>query len=404
MLLRLAFRNVLRARARSALTIAALLFCVMMSLLLSALVMGVGESLVAEAVEGSVGSIQVHREGYFEKRDRQPLKFNLEQNADIEAKLRAMPHVKAVTPRLTFSGLLTNGSQGTVAVITAVDPATVRDVLPRADMYLVGDKLANDDKNGVQVGIELASALGAKHGSPLMISAQGLGGRDNALDLELRGTLNGQNPLITKRNATVPLAFAQSLLGMQGKVTEYVIAVDDPSNMDSVADALRTQLGAGYEVQTWEQLRPGLRDARLLQRAILGLVSIIFLIIALFGVANTLLMSVLERTREIGTMLAVGMTRSQVARMFVLEALVQAVLGSIIGLSVALVVVSVARSHGGFTVPMGNLGGIFTVMPTLLPQVPYIVVGATCIGSMLAAVSPALRAARLRPVEALSTS
>ena len=404
MLLRLALRNVLRARARSALTIAALWFGVMMSLLLSALVMGVGESLVSETIEGSVGALQVHREGYFEKRDRQPLKYNLEQRPELEATLRTTPHVKAVTPRLTFSGLLTNGSQGTVAVVTAVDPATVREVLPRADMYLTGDALKPGDKNGVQVGIELAHALGAKQGAPMMISAQGLGGRDNALDLEVRGTLNGQNPLITKRNATVPLAFAQSLLGMEGKVTEYVIAVDDPSHMDSVAASLKQQLGAGYEVQTWEELRPGLRDARLLQRAILGLVSIIFLVIALFGVANTLLMSVLERTREIGTMLAVGMTRSQVARLFVLEALVQAVLGSVMGLVIALPVISLARGHGGFTVPMGNLGGVFTVMPTLLTAVPFIVVGSTCLGSVLAAVSPALRAARLRPVEALSTS
>lgn len=404
MLLRLAFRNVLRARARSALTIAALLFCVMMSLLLSGLVMGVGESLASEAIEGSVGSLQVHRAGYFEKRDRQPLKFNLEQSADMEATLRATKHVKAVTPRLTFSGLLTNGSQGTVAVMTAVDPATVREALPRADMYLNGDPLQPGDTNGVQLGIELAHALGAKQGAPLMISAQGLSGRDNALDLELRGTLNGQNPLTSKRAATVPLAFAQSLLGMEGKVTEYVIAVDEPSYMNSVAEALRQQLGAGYEVQTWEQLRPGLSDVRLLQRAILGAVSLVFLIIALFGVANTLLMSVLERTREIGTMLAVGMTRSQVARLFMLEALVQAVIGSSVGLAIALPIISLARSRGGFTVPMGNLGGVFTVMPTLLTVVPFIVVGATCLGSVLAAVSPALRAARLRPVEALSTS
>jgi 3-hydroxyacyl-CoA dehydrogenase len=87
MLLRLAMRNVFRARARSAITIGALFFGVVMSLLLSALVMGVGESLVAEAIESRVGAIQVHKKGYFEKRDRQPLVFHIDRDPALEQKL-----------------------------------------------------------------------------------------------------------------------------------------------------------------------------------------------------------------------------------------------------------------------------------------------------------------------------
>lgn len=404
MLLRLAIRNVTRSRSRSALTIAALFFGVTMSLVLSAFVMGVGESLVSEAIESRVGAIQVHRTGYFEKRDRQPLTFNLPQSQAFEKKLLAVPHVRAVSPRITFSGMLTNGSRGTIAVVTAIDARSVDAVLPRLDLYLVGKKLTEDDRNGAQVGVELSRALDLKEGVPLMLSAQGLAGRDNAMDLEPRGTLNGQSPLESKRNATVPLAFAQSLLGMEGLVTEYVVAVDDPSKLDAAASGLREALGDEFEVDTWEMLRPGLRDARLIQRAILGGVSFIFLIIALFGVANTLLMSVMERTKEIGTLMAVGMTRANVALMFMLEALVQAVFGSVIGLVIALIVVQFARSGGGFAIPMGNAGGYLRVIPTLLPIVPVIVVTSACLGSMLAAFSPALRASRLRPVEALSST
>lgn len=374
-----------------------------MTLLLSAFVMGVGESLVAEAIESRVGAIQVHRTGYFEKRDRQPLAMYLEQSPELEAKLKATPNVKSLTPRITFNGLLTNGSRGAIAVITAIDPSTVHGALPKVDLYLEGQPLEASDRNGAHVGQELNRALDLKPGVPLMLQAQGLGGRDNALDLEPRGVLAGQNPLEGKRAVTVTLAFAQSLLSMQGKVTEYVVAIDDVNKLDQTAAALRASLGSSYEVQTWEQLRPGLRDARLLQRAILGGLSFIFLIIALFGVANTLLMSVLERTREIGTLLAVGMTRSMVARLFVLEALLQAALGALFGLGVALLAVEFARSGGGITVSMGAGQGYFRMMPTLLPAVPFIVVGSACLGSVLAAVSPALRAARMRPVEALSS-
>jgi putative ABC transport system permease protein len=327
----------------------------------------------------------------------------VEQSPELEAKLRSVPNVKAFTPRISFNGMLTNGSRGTIAVITAVDPATVREALPKLDLYLEGTPLAQDDRNGAHVGLALNHALDLKPGIPLMLQAQGLGGRDNALDLEPRGVLTGQNPLEGKRAVTVPLSFAQSLLGMEHKVTEYVVAAGDLSKLDETAAGLQAALGSDYEVQTWEQLRPALRDARLLQRAVLGAMALIFLIIALFGVANTLLMTVLERTREIGTLLAVGMTRSMVARLFVLEALLQAVIGAFAGLAVTLVLVALARNGGGVTVSMGAGQGYFLMMPTLLPAVPFIVVGAACLGSMLAAVSPALRAARMRPVEALSS-
>ena len=404
MLFRLALRNVFRAKARSGITMGALFFGVAMSLMLSAFVMGAGESLVTETIESRVGAIQVHRAGYFEKRDRQPLALNVPQDAELEKTLRSVPGVKAVTPRITFTGLMTNGSRGTIAVVTAVDPVTVAAVLPKVDLYVEGQSLKPGDRNGAHVAQELGHALGLQTGVPLMLQAQGLRGRDNAQDLELRGFATGQNPLESKRTVTVPLSFAQSLLGMSGLATEYVIAIDDVEQLDVTAKALRAALGPTYEVNTWEELRPGLRDARLLQRAILGGVSFVFLVIALFGVANTLLMSVLERTREIGTLLAVGMTRGRVAGLFMTEALVQAFIGASLGLGVALVVVTAARASGGFEISMGAGQGVFRVMPTLLPMVPVVVVAAAVIGSVLAALSPAMRAARMRPVEALSSS
>ncbi len=404
MLLHLALRNVFRAKARSGITIGALFFGVAMSLILSGFVMGTGESLVTETIESRVGAIQVHRAGYFEKRDRQPLALNMPQDPELERRLRSVSNVHAVTGRISFTALVTNGSRGTIAVVSAIEPSSVTEVLPKIDLYLEGEPFTATERNGAHVGQELAHALGLQQGVPLMMQAQGLRGRDNALDLELRGLETGQNPLESKRTVEVPLVFAQTLLGMPGLVTEYVVAVDDLEKLDDTAEALRTVLGPACEVHTWASLRPALRDARLLQRAILGGISFVFLIIALFGVANTLLMSVLERTREIGTLLAVGMTRGKVAGLFMAEAMVQALIGSGAGLGVALVVIGLARGAGGFLVSMGQGQGAFRVVPVLLPLVPVLVVGGAIIGSVIAAVSPALRAARMRPVEALSSS
>lgn len=400
-LLPLAARNVFRSKARTGLTIGMLFFGVMMSLALSGFVMGAGETIVDDAIKARVGALQVHRRGYFDERDKSPLKLDLEQGGPLEAKLKATPHVVGVTPRIVFMGLLTNGSRGTMVLATAVDPATVFDALPKADKYLDGDFLKPGDGTGLVTGLAMAHALALRPGVPVMMQAQGKNGRDNALDLELRGTLKGTNPLESKRNITVPLGFAQRLLGLDGRVTEYVLAVDDPRHLDATQAALREALGPDYEVHTWAELRPPLRDIRYYMRAILGAVSLVFLLIAVFGVANTMLMSVMERTREIGTMLAVGMTRGQIAGLFLLEAAVQAVIGATLGVAVALALVKAFAARGGFYVPMGN-GGVQQVMPTLLPAVIVIAVVAATLGALGASVSPALRAARLRPVEALS--
>jgi putative ABC transport system permease protein len=374
-----------------------------MSLTLSGFVLGVGESLVDEAIKARVGAIEVHRAGYFVERDKSPLKLDLEQGGALEAKLKAAPHVVGVSPRIIFGGLLTNGSRGTMVVASAVDPSTVFQALPLANKYVEGSYLKAGDRNGLVVGTVMGHSLALTPNAPVMMQAQAQNGRQNALDLELRGTMNGQNPLESKRAITVPLAFAQELLGMEGRVTEYVLALDAPEHLDATAAALRTSLGTDYEVHTWEDLRPGLRDMRYIQRAILGTVSFIFLIIAVFGVANTMLMSVMERTREIGTMLAVGMTRAQIATMFLLEAAVQAAVGAALGVVVATVIVRTAAARGGFVVSMGAGQGVQQVMPTLLPAAVVIAVVTSTLGALVASVSPALRAARLRPVEALSS-
>lgn len=402
--LRLALRNVTRAKARSAITIAALFFGVGMSLFLQGFVIGVGESLVDDTVEGRIGAFQVHRAGYYEKRDRQPLALDLRQDDERLQRLAALPNVAAVTPRITFNALLTTGTRATAVAVTAVDPSTQAQALPRAWQY-VDHPLTAQDEGRFVLGYELTRALDLKPGATLMLQAQTQAKRENALDVELHGTLGGANPFESKRAVVLSLAHAQKLLGMGGRFTELAVQVKDRQQLDATVAAARQLLGPAFEVHAWYELRPAIKDVTLVQRAILSFVSFVFLIIAIFGVANTLLMSVMERTKEIGTLLAVGMKRGQVALLFVLEALAQAIVGSALGLAVAWLVVHRFEAGGGFQLSLGGEGtSAFTVVPRLLPQYVGLVLGATWVGSVLAALYPASRAAKLRPVEALASA
>src|SRR5207248_2213342 len=127
--------------------------------------------------------------------------------------------------------------------------------------------------------------------------------RQNALELETRGTLENINGLEKKRLVHVPLAYAQDLLEMRGRITEYLIRVDDRRKIDAVAGVLRSAVGPEYEVETWRELQPDIADMIHFQDAVVGLISLVFFLIVIFGVINTMLMSVLERMQEIGTMM-----------------------------------------------------------------------------------------------------
>lgn len=399
--LMLALRNIGRNKARSALTIGAITFSVAMTVLLSSLVSGMRHMMMDDVIRGRVGALQVHRAGYFDARENQPLELDLEHGGELQRRLESIPNVVAVAPRITFSGLVNNGAQATLFVGQAISPEEEIRALPLSTRDIVGRQVTGGEEPAGVVGTTLAEAMGIEPGSTLVLQASTQSKKENAVDLLVGGLNHNSNPMESKRLVYVPLDFAQELLDMRGRVTEYALAVADRDRIDDTAAQVRLALGPDYEVHTWNELRPGLLDVLDLQRAIFTFIALVFLVISVIGVANTMLMSVMERTREIGTMVAVGLRREQIGRLFLMEAGAQAVLGGAIGLVLGMGAALGIGALGG--VPISEPGG--TVPLQLVPAVSTAfaigVVLAATLGATLAALWPALRAARLDPVEAL---
>ncbi len=418
--LTLAVRNVRRNKARTALTLGTIGFGVLMTFFLGGFAQGFRNMLIDDTIFGRTGALQVHKRGYFEVRDNQPIDFDIEQGGELQRRIEAVPGVVAVTPRIVFSGLLNDGSRSTNVVVTGMEAETMGRVLP----------MAKDDVNGGGVGSEAsATVLGAdlaralqllvpKEGAPppkanekpeetfqsgrvVVFQAAAKGGRQNALDATVTGTIDNGNAFESKRVAYVPLSWAQRLLGMEGRVTEYAIAVQHRDEIDDVAERLRTALGAEYEVQTWRELRPNVADVTRFVKVVLTAICLIFLIIAVIGVVNTMLMSVLERTREIGTMMAVGVKRGQVLAMFVMEAAVQAALGGLVGGAIGAGIVLRIAATGGVAVFAPGTKVLKHIVPALPTELVVVALVASLVGAMGAALYPAWRASRLHPVEAL---
>jgi putative ABC transport system permease protein len=417
----IAARNVARNRRRSLVTLAAVLLGVTAILVLRGFIEGFVALMVDDIVQGKTGALQIHTRGYMDDSDALPLEPSLSYDESLLARVRKVPGVTGVTGRIQFSGLVSNGLSQTMFVGRGLDLATERQAVPRAgfDVLPGGRALAAGDHAHAIIGNELAQsfhavlpaekakALAAKQAGAeslvdrVTLASSSPKGRANSLDVSVEGLSVSSLPFENKRVVTVPLKLAQELLGMEGRVTELAVAVDDLRNLERIAADLRQELGPQYEVHTWQELQPFVRDIIVRQRFVMGLISLILFVIIITGIINTMLMSVFERVREIGTMLAVGMRRRQVLAMFLVEATLLGVVGGVGGV---LLGSSIVRAMAARGIPMSmvvNSGSQSVLRPQLSPSFVVMTLAVAVVGALVAAAWPAWRASRLDPVEAL---
>lgn len=404
-LLAMAWRNVRRNRRRTAITLAAVIIGVGAVIAIRGILNGLQAGITRASAEGALGAIQVHRAGYLDNVLSTPLSMDFPIDEKMLDTIRGVPGVRAVTPRIQFAGSLTVSvppdqemPEALFFTAIAVDPKTELEVCPdRPTLYTEGTRF--DDEHLV-MGDALAKSLGAKVGDEVVLLAPDRDGSLNGALSRVGGAMHAMLPGEPKI-AVVPLHLAQELLRMDGRATELAVAVKDLRDIDDVKARLAKALGPEWEVHTWLEVMPERRTIMRLQDGIGVIVSFVFLVLMLLGVANTTLMSVLERTREVGTMLSLGLTRAQVMALFLLEALVMGLVGAAGGLGLA-AAFTAYFSKGGLTFRPPSATKAFDVLPYLSPRFTTVVLLVAVVGAVLFALYPAWRASRLRPVEALA--
>lgn len=404
-LLSMAIRNVLRNKRRTAITVAAVVVGVTAVTSIRGILNGLQDAIIRGTTRGTVGALQVHRAGYLANVLSTPLSLDFPYDEALVAKVKAIKGVTAVSPRIQFAGSLTlsataenDSPEALFFAATAVDPVLEPKVCPeREKLFTEGTRL---DDTHLVLGDALARAFGAKANDEAILLAPDRDGSLNGELAQVGGAMRAIMPGEMKI-AVVPLGVAQRLLRMEGRVTELAVAVDDLKHVDEIAAGVQAALGPQFEVHTWPELVPERRTIMLMQDAISAVVSVVFVLLMLLGVANTMLMSVLERTREVGTMMAVGLTRGSVMALFLLEALVLGVIGAAGGLVVATTLTAaLARKGIPFTPPSATMA--VDVFPFMTAGFTAAILVLAMLGAVLFSLYPAWRASRLRPVEALA--
>jgi putative ABC transport system permease protein len=306
-----------------------------------------------------------------------------------------------VAPRIKFDGMVSNGSESTMFMATAIDPEVESQVCPkRKTRVSAGSQPLLPGREGdILIGKTLAESLGAEKGATLVMQAAGPHASTNALDVEVSGFLPTLNITESKRMATVRMKFAQDLLRMKGQVTEYVVGVQDLTQAATVAARLQKALGDEYQVTTWADIDPATKTRADSTGYVLIFVGLVLFLLVATGIVNTMLMSVYERVREIGTMLALGVRRWQITMLFLWEAGALGLFSAALGSGLGYAVVRGLAQKGVAIKPPG--GDIIVVIPSVDARFILTVIGFSLVGAVLSALYPAWKAARLQPVDAL---
>ena len=332
--LKFAWQNTLRNRRRSLVTAAIAALGSAAILLASGFALYTYESL-AEATARDSGHLVLGTPAHFSRDEDIPLQHGLSQVDRLRATLLADERVRHVLPRVAFTGLISNGDKSTVMLAAGIDPDSEFAVKGPFLTLTAGTLLtANAARPQAMLGADLARSLKARPGDGLTLLASTTEGAMNAMDVTVAGVFTTGVPEVDKRMVYTSVGTAQRLL-VTDKVSSLGVFLDRMDATDSTRQRLAAQFPE-LSVHSWEQEAVFYQAVRNLYNRIFGALGIIIAVIVVFVVANAMAMAIIERTREIGALRALGTLPRQVLLMLGLEGALLGSLGAAVGALLAL--------------------------------------------------------------------
>jgi putative ABC transport system permease protein len=354
-------------------------------------------------IHSQLGHIQIVRPGYFEKGIADPYAYLLPPSSPEQRLIEENSNVLTLASRLAFNGLLSLGDATIPFIGEGIDPERERPISTRITIIEGGDLKTSGD-SAVLLGEGLAKNIGAKVGDTVVLLANSATGSPNAVEVKVSGTFATITKEYDDNALRLPLQVARKLMRVDGATT-WIALLDATEQTETVAQSLKSKLPeSSFTLVTWRELAEFYNKTVTLFSKQVDVVKFIIALIIILTISNTQTMNVLERTTEIGTSLALGLRRSEILRMFLLEGgmigIMGGTLGVLIGYTLAQLISAVgipmppppgmARGFTGQILVNGNLAvdGLILAISTTL----------------LASLMPAWKASRMNIVDALRTN
>ncbi len=400
----LAWRNLVRQKRRSFLMIAVVTF--------GFAAFALAGGFIAQSFEGlkegtirSVGDLQVVDRRAVGKAEEATLEYGLPDAKRARSLAAADPDVAAVLPRIDFVGLATTGAKSVPFLGVGVDPGPEALATLAPELIVSGKYLSGDGGDGVILGTGLAAGLNVKPGDRVTLMATTPDGSLNALDGVVEGLGDVRIKELNDRYVAAGIGLVSRLLQSSETVSKLVIFLKPGADEDRAAARIGKALEAGgypIVVRHWRELATFYEQVKLLYIGIFGFVGAVLVVIVILSAAIVMTMAVTERTREIGTLRAIGTRPSGILKLFLAEGVVIALAGCVAGTVLALVVRAVLNASGIILPPPPGATHGMPINVKLYALAYEAGLAAMVLTMAIASYFPARRASRVPIVDALT--
>jgi len=398
-LFKMAFRNLGRNRRRTFFSSLALGMALALLLLMASVIEDEMGTAIESAIRLQSGPLQVRARTYNESKTILKWEDLIENPDQIAAQIAALPPVKFATPRLFASGFVSVGNESAGVRVYGIDPLSEANA-PYRDGLVSGEFITPDDREGLVIGWALADKLGLSAGDQVNLSVNTSNGEVDEQLFTIRGIYTTRTPGFDTFTVFLPLAKAQAITQAENHASTIFVMLKDTAQTDVVVQALQ---GSKYEVLTWLKMNELIVQTEDLASSFMIFFYLIVLSISATVIINTLIMSVFERTREIGILSAIGMKGGRIMAIFLAESSLIAVGGIILGLILGGLMVAYMSKYGIYIGNMGVTGYLLsdTIYAKLTIKNTVNLSILALIVTLLAGLYPSFLASRMEPVEAL---
>ena len=401
MLLSLAWKNIWRNKKRSLVIVAAIAFGLWGGLFSDALMVGMTESIVTTAVDRHLAHIQIHQPGFSRDKD---IKKIIPNGRKIAAAIRTIAGVRGVSGRTFIQGMAASPNSSFGVNIYAIRPEQARKVTHIYERIVKGGYLDSQKRNPIIIGKKLAKRLNLKLHSKIVLSFEDLEGNIMYMACRVVGLFKTAAADFDETSVFLRQKDLFRLLGGAPVIHEIAVRLQNSKLIPQV----QAQLQKDYpqlQVRNWKEIAPELSFlAQTMDMYAYVFVGIILLAL-LFGITNTMLMSVVERTREFGVLIAIGMKKGRVFAMLILETVLLTFTGGIAGIALSALTISLfSRSGLDFSFYAASLEsfGSSAIIYPVLPAVMYLILTVMIlITANISAFYPAWKATHIQPAEAI---
>jgi len=401
---RMAYRNLGRNRRRSALTLIAVGLGMGLLVVLAGLVEGEIDLALRNGIRLRTGHLQVREESYEEEQFSLAWEDLLEDPAGLASRAATLDEVRIATPVLWANGVLGTVDQSMGVRVVGIDPGSEAHA-PFRDGLVAGQFLSPDDRSGILIGRRLAESLDLEAGGDICLLVGTANQEPDEAVFTIRGLYDTGVPAYDETTVLLPLDKAQAFTRAEDRASAVWILLHDREDAEAVA---ATMSEPRFDVVTWRELNAALLSGVEQSTGIMVLMYVVMLAVVAVIVANTLLMSIFERTQEMGILAALGMKGRQILSMFLLEAGTLGAMGVLLGLvlgglgvlylaTIGLHIgdMTTAAAYSEMAIP-STIYAEFAVQETIMLSVACLVI------TVLASLYPAWLGARMEPAEALS--